>query len=284
MSKHEQLEKEVAFHDAIAERIAVDDERAKRFFAFDTPAGYYANQLPRLRQTLLQALGNPSEKRVLVYGCGNDSAAIWFSKSGAKVDAIDISPKSVENQQLLADLLGLRINAVVMDAHNLDLPSDQYNIVYGNAILHHLDLQDASPEIARVLKPGGKAVFRDVMSGNVFLRAFRFATPFWRTPDEHPLTSSDLALLAQEFSECRNTEYILSGLPFFFFARIMNDVILKRLGLRLQIPLPRSVYANLDRLDEVLFRLVPFLKNQAWLCLIVLTKESKAECGSKSRR
>jgi SAM-dependent methyltransferase len=218
-------------------------------------------------------LGNPSNKRVLVYGCGNDNAAVWFSKSGARVDAIDISPKSVENQQLIAGQLELKINSMVMDAHHLDLPSDEYDIVYGNAILHHLNLQEAIPEIARVLKPGGKAVFRDVMSGNVFLRAFRYATPFWRTPDEHPLTERDLDFIVQNFSNCQISDYIFSGLPYFFFARIMNKVILKKRWLKLQIPQHNSIYASFDRLDQMLFHLMPILKRQAWLCLIVLTKE-----------
>lgn len=273
MSRNETLEKEAAFYDKIADQISIDNDLARTFFTYDSPASYIANRLPRLKQSLLQSLGNPNNKRVLVYGCGNDNAAVWFSKSGAKVDAIDISPKSVENQRLVAGQLNLDINSMVMDAHNLDLPSDEYDIVYGNAILHHLDLQEAVPEIQRVLKPGGKAVFRDVMSGNVFLRAFRFATPFWRTPDEHPLTSKDFAFFSQNFSNFEITEYILSGLPYFFFARIMNNVILKKLWFKLRIPQNNTIYAGFDRLDEMMFNLMPTIKSQAWLCLIVLTKE-----------
>ena len=211
MFKYESIEREASFYDTEAERITIDDRKAKKFIAYDSPASYFGNRLPRLKQTLLQELSNIRGKRVLVYGCGNDSAATWFSKSGANVDAIDISPKSVENQKLIAELLNLNINAIVMDAHSLDLPSDEYDIVYGNAILHHLELQEAIPEIVRVLKPGGKSVFRDVIRGNIFLRAFRFATPFWRTPDEHPLKSSDFLLFDQEFSTCQVTQYILSG-------------------------------------------------------------------------
>jgi len=274
MHRNEILENEAAYHDVIASKIKIDNKKAESFLSFDSPGSDLANRLPRLKQSLLKSLGDPNNKRVLVYGCGNDSAAVWFSKSGAKVDAIDISPKSVENQQLIADLLNLKINCKVMDAHNLELPSDEYDIVYGNAILHHLELQTAIPEIARVLKPDGKAVFRDVMNGNAFLRAFRFATPFWRTPDEHPLTANDFKFFALKFSKFEITEYILSGLPYFFFARIINAVLYKMLGLKLRILLHNSIYSNLDRLDEMLFRLMPILKSQAWLCLIVLTKES----------
>jgi SAM-dependent methyltransferase len=229
-----------------------------------------ADNLPRLKKTILQTLGDVRGKRVLVYGCGNDNAAIWFSKSGAEVDAIDISPKSVDNQKVIAAKLGLRMNAIIMDAHHLDLPSEEYDIVYGNAILHHLMLQEAVPEIVRVLKPEGKAVFRDVRSGNIFLRAFRFATPFWRTPDEHPLARSDFDMLAQRFSTCETTNYILSGLPYFGFARIMNYVILRRMGVKFRLPVREAIYERFDRLDTLLFRRIPSLQRHAWLCLIVL--------------
>ena len=73
------------------------------------------------------------------------------------------------------------MTCLVMDANSLDLPSNEYDIVYGNAILHHLDTPRCSSELSRVLKNNGKAVFRDVIKGNVFLQFFRTATSFWRT-------------------------------------------------------------------------------------------------------
>jgi SAM-dependent methyltransferase len=223
-----------------------------------------------LKQELLQSLGNQSKKRVLVLGCGNDSAAVWFSKSGADVDAIDISPKSVEHQRTIAELLRLEITCFVMDANNLDLPKNEYDFVYGNAILHHLDVKKCCEEISRVLKPGGKAVFRDVMKGNALLQLFRLVTPFWRTEDEHPLTNNDFVYFNQTFTHCNIKQFILSGLPYFLFARIMNDVILKKLRVKFKIPLPNSIYSFFDKLDEILFTLLPFTKSQAWICLVTL--------------
>jgi len=272
MSVDENLIKEAEFHDSIAEGIVIDKKMADEHYAYDSPASYIANRLPRLKEQLLNTLGNPLNKRVLVYGCGNDSAAIWFSKLGAIVDAIDISPKSVKNQQMIADLLGLKMNCIVMDANNLDLPSEEYDIVYGNAILHHLDIDKSSDEIAKVLKCGGKAVFRDVMRGNIFLQIFRIATPFWRTDDEHPLTLEDFTLIRKKFISCDIESYILSGLPYFFFAKIMNNVIFKKIGIRFRIPTRDTIYANFDRLDERIFSLLPFTRNKAWLCLVTLNK------------
>lgn len=273
MSKHqERLLKEAAFFDAIAEKIEINGDLLQRLQNYDSPAGDSANRLPRLKSRLYQLLGDLTDSHVLVYGCGFDNAAIWFAKAGANVDAIDISPKSIENQKLIAAKTGVNINALLMDAHRLEFPSNRYDIVYGNLILHHLEIEKAAGEIHRVLKPGGKGVFRDVMKGNLFLQVFRFLTPFWRTPDEHPLTNNDFAFLNKKFLKCEIDQYILSGLPYLFLARIMNNVIFRRMRLKVRIPRPDSIYANMDKIDCLLFRLMPFLKKQAWYCLIALTK------------
>ena len=224
------LSREASFHDSIADEIQINDDLVKSYLSFDSPGEDIAAKLPRLKARLATTLGQVSGLRVLIYGCGNDAAPLWFAKSGAVVDAIDISPKSVANQKTIAELAGININAVVMDAHKLDLPSNNYDIVYGNAILHHLSIKEAASEIYRVLKPGGKGIFRDVMKGNVLLQAFRFATPFWRTEDEHPLTNEAFALLDDAFSNSCIDYYVFLALPYIFSIRIIN-VILKKLGI-----------------------------------------------------
>ncbi len=181
-------------------------------------------------------------------------------------------PKAVENQQKMAEMAGLNIKAIVMDGNDLNLSSETYDVVYGNAILHHLQLDKACMEIKRVLKSGGKAVFRDNMKGNVFLQAFRRATPHLRTSDEHPLATKDINLLSKDFAAAEVDFYIFSILPYRFIAQTLNQGVLKRLGWRIRFPHPDSFYAIADRVDAWLFKVVPFLRKQAWLCLITLTK------------
>jgi SAM-dependent methyltransferase len=266
------LQEEASFHDAVYDTDSIDRAQVKRLQSFDCPAGDFGERLPRLKSKLLEAVGDVCGKRVLVYGCGDDNAALWFAKHGARVDAIDISPKAIENQHILAALAGLNINAVVMNGNDLDLPSYSYDLVYGNAILHHLELAQAIPEMRRVLKPGGKAIFRDVMKGNLFLQAFRFMTPFLRTSREHPLTTGDLALFARGFTKCDIDHYMLTVLPFRFFVQAVNMGGLKRLRVKTRIPHPDTMYALFDRVDCVLFRLMPFLRTESWLCLVIWTR------------
>ncbi len=266
------VEREAAFHDCRAKRSSITPDLVRDYVAFDSPDPYTVRSVPRLKARFAAVLGDVADKRVLVYGCGSDSAALWFAKSGAIVDAIDISSESIENQRTMAQLAGLHLCVSVQDAHKTSLPSDCYDIVYGNAILHHLNVELAAQEIHRMLKPGGMAVFRDVMNGNVFLRMFRSLTPFWRTPDEHPLTRRDFEVLANRSSSCHVDEFYLLALPLGFFERIMNNVILRRLGLRIRVPHLSGLYAALDRIDCFLFKCVPYLRNQAWICLIKLSK------------
>ena len=273
MSHQETIEREAVYHDRVARTFDINRPLVDRYLGLHSPAddGMVA-ELTRLNRCLFEGLGELKGARVLVYGCGNDCAALWFAKAGANVDAIDISPQSVDNQKQMAACAGLELNAYVMDAHHLEFASNEYDLVYGNAILHHLSVHRVVGEIYRVLKPGGRGVFRDVMKGNLFLQAFRYATPCWRTPDEKPLTGKDLSLFKRRFSVCRIDRFIFSGLPYFFFVRMMNDVCLKKTGLKWRIRISNTFSNLLDRLDFVVFRLLPFLKNQAWVCLIRLEK------------
>lgn len=244
-----------------------------RFLQNRSPAAQFSGRLPRLDAELLKHIPETElkGKRVLVYGCGNDAAPIWFAKRGALVDAIDISEVSCENQRAIAREVGMEnnIKCHVMDAHNITLPH-VYDFIYGNAIIHHLNVDRASEEICRLLKNGGTAIFRDVKAGNLFLRLFRRFTPMWRTADEHPLTAKDVDNLASRFDHAEESVYIFLLLPYLFFERILNFAILPRLG---RWRMPRLLhYDFFDRLDFLLFRTFPFLRSQAWLCLIVLKK------------
>lgn len=212
------LEREAKFHDGISKKFIISDKTIDYFLKQYSPATRFSDKLTRLNHELLECIGRVEGKRVLVYGCGNDGAAVWFGKRGAYVDAIDISEVSCKNQQDIIEKSGLvnNIKCYVMDAHNVTLPN-KYDIIYGNAILHHLNIGKVRVEIYRLLNEGGFVIFRDVKEGNVFLRIFRKLTPFWRTADEHPLTDEDISHLSHGFSQMEQSVYIFLILPYLFF-------------------------------------------------------------------
>ena len=46
-----------------------------------------------------------------------------------------------------------------MDLHHLEFPDQYFDVLYGSAILHHLDCDTAGAEFSRVLKNGGIGFF-----------------------------------------------------------------------------------------------------------------------------
>lgn len=134
-------------------------------------------------------------KRVLDFGCGRGERSVDFLAHGAQVDGIDISPVYIAKAEAAALAAGYspdRFAFVAGDAHTTPYPDATFDLVIGDGILHHLDLDVALAEVHRVLKPGGRAIFREPLLDNPFLKLFRRLTPKARTEDERPLSAADL--------------------------------------------------------------------------------------------
>lgn len=138
---------------------------------------------------------------VLDYGCAEGQASVLLRRAGASaVHGIDISPVAVEHAAARARAAGLSdVTFEVMNAEQLALADKRFDLIFGIAILHHLDLARALREIARVLKPTGSAVFLEPLAHNPLINAVRRLTPGARTADEHPLTMADIELTRASF-------------------------------------------------------------------------------------
>lgn len=147
--------------------------------------------------------------RVLDYGCAEGQASLLLRQYGASfVQGIDISAVAVAHAAERAARAGVdNVDFRVMDAERLAFDDASFDLVFGIAILHHLDLSRALAEIARVLAPGGSAVFLEPLAHNPVLALVRRLTPTARTEDEHPLTVSDIAIARQHFGSVQ-TRYL----------------------------------------------------------------------------
>ena len=198
---------------------------------------------------LITAYGGPG-RHVLELGSGLGSVALRLAAGGARVLGIDISPEAIRKARNRArtDPLTTDVSFELMDAERLSLPDAHFDLVVGHAILHHLDLDAVRAGIARVLKPGGRAVFLEPLGHNVAINLFRRLTPGRRTANEHPLRARDLAALATDFREAR-FEYAalctLAALPFRRLAAF------------------GPLLAVLGRIDRLLLT-IPVLRHQAW--------------------
>ncbi len=267
------LQKEKEFHNRLALDVDIDNivKSIKKSVSNEFGVATYCPHYSCFRELISSNLTDVDGKKVLVYGCGIDSSPFWFAKRGADVDAFDIAEKMIEINMIVKESLGIDVNFIVADAHDTKLPSNNYDIVYGEAVLHHLNLPVATKEIFRILKPGGLGFFRDVQQGNVALKLFRGLTPSSRTPDETPLTEKSINIFRTEFSDVKIIRFCLMEQPYIFILRMLN-VIARKLGFNYIFKRSRSVITFAEKADQMLFRLFPFLRSQAWLMAIVLKK------------
>lgn len=110
---------------------------------------------------MLKAIGTVRGKKVLEIGCGNGYFARMLARVGAKVTAIDVSPKFIRiaREQERTERLGVR--CYVRDAADLKgIRSGQFDLIVSNMALMDIPrFRQAIREASRVVKRGGRFVF-----------------------------------------------------------------------------------------------------------------------------
>jgi SAM-dependent methyltransferase len=160
-------------------------------------------------------LGDVAGKRVVDFGCGSGANTALLAGRGAHVWAIDISEDLLRLGQRRLEVSGRANTATFIagSAHDMPFPDNSIDVVFGIAILHHLDLDLVSREVRRVLKPGGRAIFQEPVRNSAVIRFLRSLIPY-RAPDispyERPLTDAELRRFASGFSTCAVRAF---GLP-----------------------------------------------------------------------
>jgi len=201
-------------------------------------------------------------KRVLDYCCGNGVSTLRVTETGAaEITGIDISEVSIDSAEKSASEKGVsgRVKFMVMDAEKTDFEDSSFDIIYGNGVLHHLDLEKAYSEIARILSPGGMYIGVEALGHNPLIRLYRKKTPHLRTgwEAEHILRKRDIFCAEKYFHKVR-------VLAFFHLASVMA-VPLR--GTAVFMPL----LSVLDVIDSVLLK-IPFIRWQAWQAVFILEK------------
>lgn len=244
----ERVQSEKQFHD-----LAFSDQRRKWLSKF-------YRLLNKNRENFRDYLMNRNliSVKALEYGCGPGSYAFALAAKGANVTGIDISTTAIEKaKSKITDEYKGKVQFIEMNAEDLSLPSDQFDLVYGTGILHHLDMEKSTNEIIRILKPGGEAVFIEPMAHNPLLLLFRLFTPKMRTSDEHPLTFRDIQYYQKRFSHIDAEYYYLVSLlalPFWF------------------LPWSDSIANALHRIDRGLFKVLPITRYLSWQVTLKLRK------------
>ena len=110
------------------------------------------------RPAMLALLPDVRRKDVLDAGCGPGWYAEWLAGHGARVVAVDCSPRMVE---LTKARLAGRGQAIIGDISDLgEFPAASFDLVLSSLVLHYVpDLAKTFRELARLLRASGRIVF-----------------------------------------------------------------------------------------------------------------------------
>lgn len=225
-------------------------QKAQKFYSIEKESRNYFNY---------QIQSDVKNKKILELGCGKNSHAFNIAKKGGKVYGIDISEVAIEYSKNKIKELNLGNNAsfAVMNAEELDFDNDLFDKIIGSSILHHLNLEKAIPELSRVLKNNGIAVFIEPLGHNLFINLYRKITPKYRTEDEHPFLIKDFELLSKNFNKIEINYFHLTTLFAVPFRKF---------------PLFKSILKIFQNFDKFLFKFLPFLRKQAWQVVIIASE------------
>jgi SAM-dependent methyltransferase len=252
------LRAEQVFHDRQARMRAQTFSQSPHLFRVVDDA--YLDHESWIRPAI-EKLGPLEGMRVLDFGCGHAMASVIMARQGARVVGLDLSQGYLAEARQRAAHNGVQLGLLMADGNRLPFADGSFDRIWGNAILHHLDLAKVATEIARVLAPGGIAVFCEPWGENWLLRLARGRLGYpskERTVDEEPLRQKDLAIFKPRFADMEVEGYQLLAMV----ARVLGR------GRRL---------ASLDRCDRLLLGRLPGLRRYCRYVVLTLRRPRALE-------
>jgi SAM-dependent methyltransferase len=143
-----------------------------------------------------------------------------------------------------------------MDAETMAFGCCSFDLVCCTGILHHLHIEKAFSEIALVLKPEGKAIFKEPLGyNNPLINFYRILTPHQHTKGEHPLLKEDFKMAQNFFNKVEVYYFDLFTLAVIPFLKIPGSTGLLKIA---------------EWLEHKAFRLIPYLKRWAGIVILIL--------------
>lgn len=212
---------------------------------------------------LLEEIGDVRNKKILTMGCSTGGVTP-FAREGGWVVGVDISPIAIKQLSAAINAEDLSCNAhvAIMDCESLALTSESFDIVLFFGVLHHLDTQKAMAETYRILKPGGKVFMSEPLGLHPFVNLYRWLTPKLRTKYEHPLRPGDFRIMKKYFS--------IEQIRGFCLTSVLSLIPLLLFNNNRIYELTRNI---LNKIDDILFNALIFLRYFAWSAVVVLSKE-----------
>lgn len=210
-------------------------------------------------------LGSLAGKKLLDVGCGDGLNAVMFAKMGARVTGLDISPGAIEVAQRRAEVndLSERTLFTCAPVETADLEPDAFDIVWADAILHHVldDLELVLRHLVLWCKPSGLLLFSEPVNLANVLRRLRAMIPVHTeaTPGERPLVASELDLVKRYVPDLRMRYYGLFGR--------LDQFILTNFNYERSSTARKTVVNAIDLIDYALLS-VPLVKRLGSVCVM----------------
>lgn len=225
--------------------------------AFEAAAGSFAP----VRDLLLTRLGDVDGVPVLDCGCGEGALAREAAVRGMTVVGFDISSGMLRRTRSVT--AGRPVALLRTAFETLPFADGSFGAATGQFVLHHVDLDVAARELARVLRPGARATFVETWQRNPLIRLARrmrgrFGVARWGTEDERPLQPSDLAVLRRAGFSVR------MHYPTFVFLQLFDNNVLRRRW--------RRATALLERLDRMVGR-IPLVRALGYYSVLELERQ-----------
>jgi SAM-dependent methyltransferase len=206
-------------------------------------------------------------------GCGYGVISAWFAQQGAWVYAFDVSEANIRIAERAARVnqVSDRVCLSVMPGECLSYADKMFDLIFGNAVLHHLDLAISAREFYRVLRPGGVAIFREPLGENRLLEWARRCP--WRSekhrhsPDERSLRYSDVDILRTVFPKVDLREAELLA--------VLRAVARKAEIGMIAVPRWERAMQRLERMDRWLLRHLPLIRPLASYSVLCLHKPAE---------
>lgn len=212
-------------------------------------------------------MGDLRGRTILDIGCGDGGNAVLMATLGGRVTGIDVSPESVAVARERAEINGVsdRVSFVCAPLETADFGRPRFDIIWGDAILHHV-IPQLAVVLERVLlavRPLGQVIFAEPVNRAPWLRRLRgrvSAIPMHGTADERPLEEAELQLIRAHFPALHERYFHLFGR--------LNRLVLP--GHRFEeASMPRrAIVDGLARFDEALMCAAPLARRLAGTCVL----------------
>lgn len=198
--------------------------------------------------------------KVLEIGCGMSLInANYYSSNNCEYTGVDVSENCIEENKKLAKKLNLKAEFIADDGNTLfSLKGRKFDLIFMSAVLHHLELNIAIPNLKKLLNKKGKLIMIEPMGENPLINIFRKFTPNIRTADEHPLLFKDLNYILKILPKTTFEFHSITSLFLAPFAYLPSKRFVKFL------------YKTINfwgYLDMILSKM-PILKRLSWVVLI----------------